>query len=100
MPLDSFYALFYLRAVIDVDVAGKAVIGPFIYLYDCVKEFRDAAAVTGNRGADGHTKEVAKLGSVQFIPLMLKFVVHIEGHHNPKVHVYELGSEVEVTLNV
>ena len=86
--------------MIDVDVAGKAVIGPFINLYDGVKELRDAAAVTGNRGADGHAKEVAKLGSVQFVPLMLKFVVHIEGHHNPKVHIYELCCEVEVTLNV
>ena len=100
MPLDSFYALFYLRAVIDVDVAGKAVIGPFIYLYDGVKELRDAAAVTGNSGAYGHAKEVAQLRGVQFIPLMLKFVVHVEGHHNPQVHVYELGCEIEVTLNV
>ena len=86
--------------MIDVNVTGKMRIALLIDLYDCVEELVYALACATDRRHHRHTQQITQLLDVQFVALLLKFVIHIESHHHAEVHVYELGGEVQVSLQV
>ena len=98
--LKSHYALFQFLPVVDMDVAGKLGVRILVDFYYGIEKLGDALAVTAHRGADRDAKKVSQLLDIQFVTLMLELIVHIEGHDNPQVHVYELGGEVQVALYV
>ena len=93
-------AFFQFRPVVDVDVPGQAGIRLLIDPDDGVEEFADAFAVPGDRRTDRRPEQPAQLLHVERIPLGAEFVVHVQGHDGPQVHVDELGGQVEVPLDV
>ena len=75
-------------------------VAAFVQGDEDVEKFLHAAARAAHGGQHRHAEELAQLHIVQGIAAGLQFVVHIEGHHHADVHVYQLGGQVEVALQV
>ena len=97
--LDVAYAVLNLMTVVDVQVAGFAT-GAFIHLYDGAEEFLHAHAVLERCGHHWHTKQRTECLQVYGIATPLKLIVHVQGTHQPDVHIYQLRREIEVTFEV
>ena len=98
--LDAVDALLQFRAVVDVDVSGQPLVVLLVDFDHGVQQLGDAGPVTAHGRTDRHTKKIAKLLDVEAVSPRLKLVVHIQSHHHAEVHVDNLGSEVEVPLDV
>ena len=83
-----------------MDMAGQFLVIPFVDGEDGVEEFRDPPSVAADRRADRHAEEDRQLRGIEFVPLRLEFVVHVQGHDGLEVHVDELACQVEVPLDV
>ena len=98
--LDAVYALLNLRSMIDMDVTGDVRVCLLIDLYHGVEKLFYSCSRPADCRYERHTQQVAELLDVQLIPPRLHLVIHVQSHHDTKVHVDELGSEVEVSLEV
>ena len=98
--LDTVYALLDLDSVVDVYMSGQTRVCVLIYLYYCVEKPVDALSAAAHCRYDRHSEQVAQLPDVQIAALGLEFVVHIHRHHHAQVHIYELGGQVEVPLQI
>ena len=83
-----------------MDVAGEFLIGPLIEPDDRIEEFRNSLAVAAHRGTHRDAQQAAQLFRVQFVPLMLKLIVHVQGHDGLEVHVDDLRRQIQVALDV
>ncbi len=98
--LDAVDALLNLSAVVDVNMSCKPRVALCIDFYDSVEQFRYSGPVAAYSRADGHSQEVTQLLGIQLVTFCLKFVIHIESHNNPQVHIDYLCSQVKVPLDV
>ena len=86
--------------MIDVDVTRQFGVGLLINGDDGVEKLGDSFSAAAHRRTDGNTQKDSQLLFVQLVPLVLQFVVHVQGHHQPEVHIDELRGKVEVSLDV
>ena len=100
MILYAVNAALQLRAMIYMDVTGKIRISLFINLDYLIKQFFDTVAGTAYRWHHRHSQKPSELADIQSVSFCLKFIKHIQGHYYPEVHIYQLGGQVEVTLEV
>ena len=100
--LDFLDAMFYLVAVVDVHMAvvRVVVLVALIHADDGLEEFLHTTAVGEDGGHHGHTEEASQAVGVDMVASLLGLVKHVEGAHHAHVHVYELGGEIEVALQV
>ena len=98
--LDSVNAFLQLGPVVDMDMSCEFRVALCINLYDSVEQFRDTCAVAAHGRADRHTEKISELFYVQFVALVLELIVHVQGHHDPEVHVNDLGGKVQVPLDI
>ena len=100
--LDMFDAMFYLMSVVDVDMAivSAGIFLAFVEFDDGLEELVHASAI----GEDGRnhrdTEEFAQFVVVDVIATLLGFIKHVEGADHADVHVYQLGGEIEIALQV
>ena len=95
MPI--LYLLCHLR--IDIAVLVDEI-NTFIQVDDDVEERIHSLSRLEHGGHHRHTKQLAELLVVDGIAPFLKFVVHIQRTNHARVHVDELGCEIEITLQV
>ena len=86
--------------MVDMDMSCEFRVALRINLYDSVEQFRDTCAVAAHGRADRHTEKISELFYVQFVALVLELIVHVQGHHDPEVHVNDLGGKVQVSLDI
>ena len=98
--LQTVDALLQLDSVVDVNMSGKMGIALFINLNDCVKQLLDTFSYTTDRRNHRHTQKISQLSDVQLVTPCLQLIIHIQSHHNPKVHIDELSSEIKITLKI
>ena len=98
--LDAVDALLQFRAVVDVDVSGQPLVVLLVDFDHGVQQLGDAGPVTAHGRTDRHTKKITKLLGVKAVSPRLQLIVHVQSHHHTKVHVDNLGREVEVPLDV
>ena len=98
--LEPFDALFDLAAMVYMYVSGKVRVALFVDLDDYVEQLADAFACTADGRDYRHAEEISQLRGVQFIAACEQLVIHVKGHHNPQVHVDQLGRKIQVALEV
>ena len=98
--LYTVYTLFELGTVIDMDMSGQMRIALLVNLDYRIEKIVDTFSSSAYSRHHRHTEKITQLFDIQPITLCLKFIIHIKGHHNPKVHVDELGGEIQVALKI
>ncbi len=100
--LDMFDAVFYLMSMVDVDMAivRIGVLLALIELDDGIEELVHASTVGKDGRNHGESEELAELVVVDVVATFLSLVKHVEGAHHADVHVYQLGGEVEIALQI
>ena len=89
-------------SVVDVDMAivSAGIFLAFVEFDDGLEELIHASTV----GEDGRnhrdTEEFAQFVVVDVIATFFGFIKHVEGTDHADVHVYQLGGEIEVALQV
>ena len=97
-----FDAMLYLMSVVDVDMAivSVGIFLAFVEFDDGLEELIHASTI----GEDGRnhrdTEEFAQFVVVDVIATLFGFIKHVEGADHADVHVYQLGGEIEVALQV
>ena len=81
-------------------VVRVVVLVALIHTDDGLEEFLHTTAVGEDGGYHGHTEEASQTVGVDMVASLLGLVKHVEGAHHAHVHVYELGGEIEVALQV
>ena len=100
--LDMLDTMLYLMSVVDVDMAivSAGIFLAFVEFDDGLEELIHASTI----GEDGRnhrdTEEFAQLVVVDVIATLFGFIKHVEGTDHADVHVYQLGGEIEVALQV
>ena len=100
--LDMLDAVLYLMSVVDVDMAivSAGIFLAFVEFDDGLEELIHASTI----GEDGRnhrdTEEFAQFVVVDVIATLFGFIKHVEGTDHADVHVYQLGGEIEVALQV
>ena len=92
----------YLMSVVDVDMAIVSA-GIFLALVefdDGLEEIIHASAIGEDCRNHRDTEEFAQLVVVDVIATFLGFIKHVEGADHADVHVYQLGGEIEVALQI
>jgi len=95
-------AVLYLMSVVDVDMAivSAGIFLAFVEFDDGLEELIHASTI----GEDGRnhrdTEEFAQFVVVDVIATLFCFIKHVEGADHADVHVYQLGGEIEVALQV
>ena len=98
--LDSVNAFFQLGPVVDMDMSCEFRVALRINLYDSVEQLWNTCSVAAHCRADRHTEKITELFYIQLIALVLEFIVHVQRHNDPEVHVNDLGGQVQVSLNI
>ena len=93
-------ALLQFRPVVDMDMACHDVLVALIDFDDGIEQRVDAGSVPADGRTDRHAEQPAQLVDVEAVAFLLQFVVHVQRHHHPEVHVDELGGQVEVAFQV
>ena len=83
-----------------MDVTCKMRVAFLIYLHDGIEKFLYSLAGAAYGRDDRHSEKISQLFQIQGIPFCLKFVIHVQGHHHPYVHVYKLGCKIQVPLKI
>ena len=103
---DAFVVVFlvpvlYLLCNLGIDIS---VLVDEIYSFVKVDDDMEKSLHTLSRleysGHHRHTKQLAEFLIVDGIAPFLKFIVHIQRTYHARMHIYELGCEIEVTLQV
>ena len=97
--LDMTDTVFYFVAIVDMQVA-RGLAGTFVHLNNGTEKFLHAIAILKRRGYHRHTKQGAEGFDIHLVATTLKLVVHIQSAHHADVHIYQLGGQIEVTLQV
>ena len=72
----------------------------FIHLDDGLKQILHPHSRLERRWHDGHSQECGKRLQVGMIAASFKLIIHIQRTHHSNVHVYQLGRQIEVALQV
>ena len=86
--------------MIDMDMSGKMRITLLIYLDHGVEQLVYTLSSAAHSRHYRHAEQISQLSDVQSISFCLQFVIHIQSHNHPQVHVDQLGSKVEVALKI
>ena len=98
--LEPSDALLKLGSMIYMDMPQQAFVLLLINPDYGVEKRVDSLSAPAHGRTDGHPQEMGKLPDVKAVAPCFEFVIHVQGHHYPKVHVYELGCEVEIPLEI
>ena len=83
-----------------MDMSRQIRVGLLIYLDHSIEKSVYPFACTAYSRHHRHTEKPSQLLDVQPVTFSIKFIIHIQGHHNPEVHVYELGGKIKIPLKV
>ena len=83
-----------------VDGHRIALGGIVIDLQHRVQKLRDTIPGPADRRTHRHAKQPAELPGVDTVTPCLQFVVHVQGHHGPEIHVLHLRCKIEVPFQV
>ena len=98
--LDMVDAHLDLLAVVYMQMTAELRVIALVDLDDRIEKFIYPLAVAADRRHYRHAEQMAQGLDVQPVPLRLQFIVHVQGHHHPQVHVNQLRSEIEIPLEV
>ena len=88
--------------VVDVDMPKVriGVLHAFVHFDDGAKQIVDTLAGREYRGNHRHAEQFAQFVEVHVVSTLHGLVEHVERTDHPNVHVYQLGCQIKVPLQI